>query len=216
VVASLVILALLLLLKILADSPILSIKNLIVIDDPHGKVTPLLTSLTKGKNLLLLPEDKIRMGILKDPQIKSITFDKSFPSTLTAHLSFRIPAVAWQGTNGTFLVDDQGLVFQSGYKTGLTKVITADKLQLSAYVDHATLSKVLTLLDLNRSSIVTITVQKDTYQAVITEGVIALFDPTGDLSQESQALQLIIGSSKIDGKLPRTVDLRFPKPVVAY
>jgi len=215
VVGALTIIVILLLLTLLTRAPIFSIKNLTITGDSSGKVSAQVVSLTKGHNLLLLDTDKLRAEILKNPEVRSVTFDKTLPSSLTVRVTFRDPALAWQGTNGTYLVDDQGFIFQSGSGAGLVKVTSPDTLKIGQRVNSDALSKILVLIRLNES-ITTVAIQPDLYQAALPGGTTAFFDPAGNLTSQSQALQLIIVKAKIDGKLPRTVDLRFPKPVVTY
>ena len=47
-------------------------------------------------------------------------------------------------------------------------------------------------------------------------GTAVFFDLEGDIEMEVVSLQLILSRAKIEGKIPRQVDLRFSKPVVSY
>ena len=216
VISTLVLLVLLLLVAVLAHAPIFSISHLIVRGDPSGKVSKQITSLAQNQNLFLLDEAKIRHEVLTNPQIKQVTFEKSLPNSLTVTVNYRDPAFSWQGSNATFLVDDSGFVFQLGSASGLPQVVSSDNLEIGKKMNPDTLSKVLAIIKGTNSAATSISIQASTYQATLTGGTTVTFDPTGDLTAQSQALQLIIAKAKIDGKLPRSVDLRFPKPVVTF
>lgn len=43
-----------------------------------------------------------------------------------------------------------------------------------------------------------------------------VFLPSNDLSFKIASLQMILSQGKIEGKLPKTIDLRFIKPVISY
>ncbi|MDP3954862.1 MAG: hypothetical protein Q8Q15_00675 [bacterium] len=47
-------------------------------------------------------------------------------------------------------------------------------------------------------------------------GVKVLFNLEGDVQEQVVSLQFILSRAKMDGKLPKVIDLRFAKPVVSY
>lgn len=47
-------------------------------------------------------------------------------------------------------------------------------------------------------------------------GITVLFNFREDLTAQVVSLQLILSRAKIEGRLPRSIDLRFSKPVVSY
>jgi cell division septal protein FtsQ len=215
-IGGLSIIAVFLLLKLLANASIFSVKSVYVIGDPKNKVATQIISLSKGQSLLFLDEQKISHQLLEIPSVRSLTFEKSLPSSLTVHIYFRAPVVIWQDKAGSFLSDDQGYLFQSGEEPGLVKVTSPQELKLRQKIDAVLLSNILALIKQSNSTISTISIERGYYQATLAGGVAAFFDPSADLRGESQALQLILEKAKIDGRLPRTVDLRLPKPVVTF
>ena len=51
---------------------------------------------------------------------------------------------------------------------------------------------------------------------LLTEGVIASLSAKKEIYSQVDSLQFILRQSKIEGELPRFIDLRFDKPVVKY
>lgn len=216
IVVILAIPALLLLFRVLASTPFLSVRSVTVLGDPNNRVTPQISTLTTGQSLIFLDEDKIKKEILLSPVIKSLAFEKHFPNSLTTRVEFRSPAFLWQQKSGSYLADSDGYLYQLGSGAGLVTVINQDNLKVGQTIKTQTTSVILQLIQSNSSQIKQITIQSSAYQVVTTGGTVTLFDPNGDLNGQSQALQLILEKAKIEGKLPRTVDLRLPKPVVTF
>lgn len=216
VVVGLAILAALILVTALIRTPIFQISRVTVLGDPSGKITPEILQLVQNQNIFLIDESHVQTTLKKNPLVKDLTFSKSLPNSITVTVTFRDPTFSWQGKNGVFLVDDSGFVFQSGPGAGLPTVISQNKLILGQSLPSNLISRVSQVLKGTQPYFVSINTQPTAYLVALTGGTTATFDPTADLDLQSQALQLILAKAKIDGKLPRTVDLRFPKPVVTY
>jgi hypothetical protein len=57
---------------------------------------------------------------------------------------------------------------------------------------------------------------KDTITVIFPDHLMVLFSSKSDLKYSVASLQFIISRSKIEGKIPKSIDLRFDKPVVVY
>lgn len=58
--------------------------------------------------------------------------------------------------------------------------------------------------------------QEKEARVLLTGDLTALFSLEKDLPSQTLALQFILSRSKIEGRLPKVVDLRFSKPVISY
>ncbi len=47
-------------------------------------------------------------------------------------------------------------------------------------------------------------------------GTTAIFNLKGEINEQILSLQLILSRTKIEGKVPKLIDLRFNKPVISY
>lgn len=63
-----------------------------------------------GQNVFLLRPGEVARRIAALPPVAQATVEVVLPDTVRVHIREREPAVVWQSTEDTFLVDDQGVV----------------------------------------------------------------------------------------------------------
>ncbi|GHO89568.1 cell division protein FtsQ/DivIB [Dictyobacter formicarum] len=71
----------------------------------------------QGQNIFLVDTGSIQARIQASPLIASVAISKQFPDQLTVTIVERKPVVLWQGPQGTFSVDAQGMVIEPASQT---------------------------------------------------------------------------------------------------
>lgn len=71
----------------------------------------------QGQNIFLVDTESIQAKIQKSPLIASVAISKQFPDQLTVTVVERKAMVLWQGQQGTFSVDAQGVVIAPASQT---------------------------------------------------------------------------------------------------
>ena len=64
----------------------------------------------QGQNIFLLDVEALTERIAASPLVASVRLDKQWPNQLTVTVVERKPVLLWQTANGTYAVDDQGIV----------------------------------------------------------------------------------------------------------
>jgi len=58
--------------------------------------------------------------------------------------------------------------------------------------------------------------REDAIVVLLSTGEKVFFSPKGDFSTQVTSLQFILSRTKIEGRRPKSIDLRFEKPVLEY
>ena len=148
----------------------------------------------------ILP-DKVRIEIIPREAIANLTSDKK----------------------NFFIVDEEGFIFEKQNQPlpNLPLVLFDEKFTLSTGVFFkGRVENILELIinlkrKLINSNLVRLT-GIDTITLIIDERITATLSARKNHSEQLDSLQLILSRSKIEGKLPKGVDLRFEKPVVIF
>ncbi|SRR5579884_700275 len=64
----------------------------------------------QGQNIFLLNVEALTERINAIPRVASASLSKQWPNQITITITERVPALLWQTANGTYSVDDQGVV----------------------------------------------------------------------------------------------------------
>lgn len=174
------------------------------------------------QDFLLLDTTLIQKRVLeRDFKNKRILVEKVFPNKLVVVLEKRKPIVVLDTpqAQGVFFVDKEGMVIGSAESstlplllvdTGknfvvgepvLEEVINASKILYLVYTSQGTKQGVLA------NQVLAVTLSGGTLVSFLAEA-----EPEAKVG----ALQLITSRSRMDGKLPKTIDLRYSKPVLTY
>ncbi|MFZ5366433.1 MAG: hypothetical protein ACOZBZ_04080 [Patescibacteria group bacterium] len=76
--------------------------------------------------------------------------------------------------------------------------------------------KLKNLLEMSGVKVEMIKSLDKSFEATLSGNLKVFFSREKDLSGQVASLQLILGRSKIEGKIPLEIDLRFDKPVLIY
>lgn len=157
-------------------------------------------------------------------KIKKIKIKKILPDKIRIEI---IPRVAIANLTADkkdfFIVDEEGFIFEKQRQplANLPLVLFDEKFTLSTGVFFKgkvenILELILTLKrKLINSSFIELT-GIDGITLVLDSKTIATISARKNYSEQLDSLQLILSRSKIEGKLPKKIDLRFEKPVVVY
>jgi cell division septal protein FtsQ len=172
-----------------------------------------------AKNLVFLQTGKLEKELLDSyPLIGSVTFSKSFPSTLVVHVKLR-QAYAYLLSDGhIYQLDREGIViadFDRGdglprmyYNVGIRSIG-------SKVTDPRVLGTLLFLTNLPEGIAIESLTEKDSASIQASMGHTNIFLPQkGDLKDKAGTLQTIVMGFRIKGTLPTVIDLRFDKPIV--
>ncbi|MDO8503154.1 MAG: hypothetical protein Q7S60_00540 [bacterium] len=177
-----------------------------------------------GQNLFLLSGRRVESRMKADFQNRSVSVQKVFPKELVVILDKRKPFVALEkeGLAGVFLLDQDGVVVSFVNKSSLPiLVLWKDaNLTIGEMVEEKIKQAALLLFMTNRTqqgNVGDYENQKDDFFTVLLPNNVKVYFPLGrDPSVSIGALQLILTRSRIDGKIPGSIDLRYSNPVLRY
>lgn len=180
-------------------------------------------SLIRGENLFLTSPQKIKNSLKNNFSNKEISVQKIFPKTIEIIIEKRKAVLGATPKNlldrGVFLLDRDGVILELARETSLPVIILDQDpgLVVGGEVDKDVKKAVaiMTLVytaekagsaELNRDSLI----------LFLEDGTNVYFPLDKDPDILVGALQLIIARSKIEGRLPRSIDLRYSNPVLKY
>lgn len=178
----------------------------------------------KGKNLFLLSADKTVENLKQSFANKDVLLQKIFPKTVEIFIEKRKPLVALAqedvGDRGFFLIDKDGVVIEFVKDSWLPLVVVERKeenLSVGSTVREE-IKKAASVLYLlyNAQKVARLALKDDFFIAYLPEGGEVYFPPDKDTESLVGALQLIVTRSKIEGNLPKSIDLRYSNPVLRY
>ena len=171
-------------------------------------------------NILFFPMDStIRELKLANPLIKKVEIRKKFPSTLEFIIYKRIP-IAQLVTDGIHSGIDEENVITDVVPTAQLPIITiaVPLVRVGATVKDPMVVQAVALIDRTKSVI-----RWSSIEAYETQSLRArtgqtdiLITQTSDLSQVVDTLQTLMEGFRIKGTIPKSIDLRFGKPVVQF
>lgn len=176
-----------------------------------------------GKNLFLLNSNKVRRKEESIFSNRRVFVQKVFPNTLSVVIEKRKPLAGVSvgiDKKGVFLVDSDGKVIGFSNISELPTVVidqTNWKTAVGQEVADDTL-KALQILNLlyKSQSMSSAHIEGNTLVVDLTSGSRVYLPQDRDPQVLVGALQLILVRSKIDDKIPKTIDLRYSNPVLRY
>lgn len=174
------------------------------------------------KNLFTVGKKDVNQALAGNFMNKAVNIQRVFPNRLVVNIKKRKALVAikikgWD--EGMFLLDKEGVVVDFVKSSGLPSVIlnNGDGLIVGKKSEPNLDQVVKILYTAYKAEGIKIAQLEDGKLSLITkEGVEAIFPLDGDFQVLVGALQLILSRSRIDGKLPKTIDLRYSNPVLRY
>lgn len=174
-----------------------------------------------GANLFLLPADQVKLEFANEKKIKEVFVEKIFPAKLSVYLKLRKPvlALAKPGSPpGFFLVDEEGLVLEYKESSFLPKVFlpgTVRYLVVGERVEGISGLTELLYLSFKISEFEKAEVGDEEVKVFLPQSLV-FFPKEKDPRVLAGSLQLILARSRIDGKMPAEIDLRYTNPVLRY
>lgn len=172
-----------------------------------------------GKNLFFLQTGQLEKELLSTYSLLgTVTFTKSFPSTLVLHVKLRQPYVYVISQSHQYLVDRDGIVLSESDKgPSLPRMSFDIGIQSigSKISDPRVVGALQFLTALPEGLAIESITDKDSASILASMGHTNIFLPQkGDLKVKAGTLQTIVMGFRIKGTLPTVIDLRFEKPIV--
>lgn len=173
-----------------------------------------------GENIFTLSASQVKERFREDFTIRQVLVEKRFPGRLRVVLEKRKPLVALRPESltqdGVFLVDRDGVISDFARQSPLPHLTAAGDFVVGKKVDDKFLQAV-TLLSLTfKTQQSTLGEVKGDFMKVEVGETEVRYPLERDPKVSVGALQLIMTRSRIDGKLPKTIDLRYSNPVLTY
>lgn len=153
-----------------------------------------------------------------DFRIRRALVEKVFPNSLTIILEKRKAAISIASANGVFLVDSEGMVIAFA-KTATLPILYGVKsaLVVGERVSPEIEASAKIIFLVNRAQGANTAYLEDgSLRVSLPNDISAQFSLDSDLRARVGALQLILSRIRMDGKLPKTIDLRYSKPILKY
>ena len=149
------------------------------------------------------------------PEISQVKWQKRLPGTLLVQVRLRSPI----GIINGWLVDSEGIAYQKAESSALPEIRSDQNLSAGSPVYESSLL-ILKTLELLRSTIgvpfSSKLVNGTGLEVKLDSGMIILLNTDNTPAGWNDSLQLIFTRSKIDGKMPSRIDLRFRNPIISY
>lgn len=194
-----------------------TVKHIEVVGDPVQ--LEIKESLFVNNLLFFQAESVVQKLKLDNPLVKSVEIKKKFPSTLIFVIYKRIP-IAEIITSGIRFGIDEDAVITETVSTSKLPTIVADVplARVGRAVKHPMIIQAIALMNKTKSFM-----QWSHIESFETQSIRArsgqtdiLITQTGDLSYVCDTLQTLMEGFRIKGTMPKSIDLRFSKPVVQF
>lgn len=175
----------------------------------------------KGANLFLIDTNRIAERLLSDFGNGRVYVYRVFPAKLAATIAKKRAFVAFarQDEPDTFLVSADGTVLSSEANSPLPTVYTDSqaKIVVGAMLDkQAVTAAKIVYLAYKAYGASSGQLAGETLTIQLPDQATVYFPLQADPEVLIGALQLIHNESKMQGKLPRVIDLRYSNPVLRY
>lgn len=179
-----------------------------------------------GENIFLCQTHNFTQKILeKYWQFEQVKIEKKLPHQIIVSLKTRQPFfnMTMEGKKW-WLLDQQGFVLQEKEKAfaGLPQVFYSLSLQpaVGQKIEQETIQAIVQMLtSLAQEKLINyqkIMAQENVITLFTTDQLIASFSAQKNMQVQVDSLHFIVRLSKIEGKLPKFLDLRYDKPVVRF
>lgn len=173
------------------------------------------------KNLLFFPSDTVIQSLLSEnSMIERVQIRKKYPHTLGIVITPRVPFVNLQQNSSLIAVDRTGFVL--GEADGMLPLpvisFPVASIIFGKRITDETFKHALAFLDKTKS--IASFDHLDVYDSAsfrATMGQTDIIIPQlGEYEHIATTLQTLLAGFRIKGTLPKTIDLRFDKPIVTF
>lgn len=178
-----------------------------------------------GQNIIFLNTSQVKGAFRQDFMIRDVFVQKVIPNKLSVFLEKRKPIVAVtvadSGQNGVFLVSREGVVLEFVENSALPQLQVKQGVHLvvgeKVSEEIVSACKILYLTyRLNPEGTRIRAEVSDKELLIGLQDSIVRYPLDKDPQVLVGALQLILVRSRIDGKLPKSIDLRYSNPVLVF
>ncbi len=157
--------------------------------------------------------------IESDFRIRRVLIEKIFPNRLTVILEKRKAVLGLMNETGVFLVDQEGVIvsFAKTSSLPMLQIGNSANFVVGEHVSKEIMPALKIIYLVNKlQGVNTAYFENGEVRIQLPDEITAYFSSEGDIEARVGALQLILTRRKIDGKSPKTIDLRYSKPVLRY
>lgn len=175
-----------------------------------------------GKNLFLVKTKEVENASLQNLMNRKASVQRVFPNSLAIILDKRKPLVSLKALNSEslILVDKEGVVLEFVESSSLPTIVVQQQvtgLSVGQKLDQRLITAIQGFYMTYKSQgIQAATLSDKTLRFELPDGITVFYGLDRDPEVSVGALQLILSRSRIDGKLPKIIDLQYTKPVVRY
>lgn len=180
----------------------------------------------KGKNIFLVNFDNLSQKV-KDinPIIKKIELTKKLPDKVLIKIYPRQPVAALTVDNKIwFLIDEQNFIYKKVFEkpSSIPIIIVGNKyfLYLKQKINEEKIIKATLFLKKLKENFINFNLivlsKGQTINVFLENSIVASFSAEKKIEKQVDSLQFILRQSKIKGKLPAFIDVRFNKPIIKY
>lgn len=196
---------------------IFQVKHILVTGDP---VQLEINQSIFVNNILFFPtESVVRQLKLDNPLVRTVEIRKKIPSTLEFVIYKRTP-IAQIVTDGIRLGIDEECVITEAVPNEQLPVITINipLVRIGATVKQPMVVQAVALINKTKTLIQWSTIESYEMQSIRARfgQTDILITQTSDLSQILDTLQTLLEGFRIKGTIPKSIDLRFGKPIVQF
>lgn len=177
-----------------------------------------------GKNFFFLANSQVESTLLQNPTTNKVFVQKVFPDTLEIKLEKRKLLVSISKeeflSRGVFLLAGDGVISEFVKNSSLPLLVIpqgSEDLSVGMEVEEKIQKAAMALSLLYSSQKVARATFVDNFLSFeLPGGVLVYFPLEKDTDALIGALQLLVTRSRIEGNLPKTIDLRYSNPVLKY
>lgn len=173
-----------------------------------------------SRSIFFLDPSKVEQKIKDDfPTIRAISLEKKLPDRLLIQVAVRVPlAIVEDGGKNHFLVDGEGLLFRqaSGEELPVIKLGEDFAGEVGFQISEQGVTSYLETLGLAEQKglkTVAIFLRSTTVELRLKKTVVWL-DVEKGITAQMELLTQLLQRYKLSGRTPKSVDLRFSRPVV--
>lgn len=173
------------------------------------------------KNLLFFPSDAVSRSLLSEnSMIDSVQIQKKYPHTLVIVVTPRVPFVNVRQNDRKIAIDRTGLVL--GESDGMAPLpiisLPVPSIIVGKRITDETFMHALALLEKTKATAsFDLLDEYDSASFRATMGQTDIIIPQlGEYARIATTLQTLLAGFRIKGTLPKTIDLRFDKPIVTF
>jgi cell division septal protein FtsQ len=173
-----------------------------------------------NQNLLFFPSEHYRNQIMHDyPQIESVIFHKKYPSTLQLSINMREAFACVEMDHIIYVIDEKGYIigFDINKCQNLPSIIIPKTANSNFIrINNPLVDHILPLIKALSSeiSIQNVSFEEGGIIRIVFDKTSIIISQDQDINSLVSTLQTLIRGVRMKGIMPRSIDLRFTKPII--